>query len=198
MTLEGRVAEYLSHKRNRKPDASKNINECPAPQKKDDYHSCLYFFWGFLWHKLLSKHPPLGKATELFWPNTRRINQHVFDPANRLYFSRNLDKANGNIPCYFNDLSIPRKYFNKISVAEAVSTYIKPQNYPCENKKARFLTFVFRKETNSTHIPKNRYSFSFRGLYTTQGRFKSLFESIQSSSWKQMIILPIFQLFHSF
>ena len=66
MTLEGRVAEYLSHKQNRNPDASKNINECPAPQKKDDYHSCLYFFRGFLWHKLLSKHPPLGKATELF------------------------------------------------------------------------------------------------------------------------------------
>ena len=149
--------------------ASENINEYPVPQKKDDYHRCLYFFRGFQWRQLFSQRPLLGKATELFWPNTRRVNQHVFDPANRLYFSRNLDKANSNIPRYFNDLSIPRKLFNKISVAEAVSTYIKPQNYQCENKKARFLTFVFRKETNSTHIPKNHYSFSFRGLQPRAG-----------------------------
>ena len=47
MTLEGRDAEYLSHKQNRKPNASKNINEYPVPQKKDDYHSCLYFSEGF-------------------------------------------------------------------------------------------------------------------------------------------------------
>ena len=47
MTLEGRDAEYLSHKQNRKPNASKNIDEYPVPQKKDDYHSCLNFFQGF-------------------------------------------------------------------------------------------------------------------------------------------------------
>ena len=123
--------------------ASTNINEYPVPQKKDDYHSCLYFFRGFQWRKLLSQRP--------------------------LAFSRNLDKANSNIPRYFNDLSIPRKLFNKISVAEAVSTYIKPQNYQCENKKARFLTFVFRNETNSTHTPKNHYSFSFGGLQPRAG-----------------------------
>ena len=34
MTLEGRDAEYLSYKQNRKPNASKNINEYPVPQKK--------------------------------------------------------------------------------------------------------------------------------------------------------------------
>ena len=57
----------------------------------------------------------------------------------------------------------------KISVAEAVSTYIKLQNYPCENKKARFLTFVFRNEANSTYIPENYYSFSFRRLQPRAG-----------------------------
>ena len=47
MTLEGRDAEYLPHKQNRKPDASKNINEYPVPQKKDDCHNCLNFFRRF-------------------------------------------------------------------------------------------------------------------------------------------------------
>ena len=51
MTLEGRVAEYLSQQ---KAWRFQKLNEYPVPQKKDDYHRCLYFFWGFQWHKLKS------------------------------------------------------------------------------------------------------------------------------------------------
>ena len=51
MTLEGRVAEYLSQQ---KVWRFQKFNEYPVPQKKDDYHRCLYFFRGFQWHKLKS------------------------------------------------------------------------------------------------------------------------------------------------
>ena len=66
MTLEGRDAEYLPHKQNRKPDASKNINEYPVPQKKDDCHNCLNFSEGFNGINFCLNTHPLGRQRNGF------------------------------------------------------------------------------------------------------------------------------------